>query len=114
MTSTERSCRPARIAFPPIARETLSNRAQVWAIRHDTVAVVTLTLVVPVGSGHDPASSPGMAGLMADILDEGTQNLDGIALAEALASLGTELAIDVAPDVTTFTMTTLSDGTAAG
>lgn len=99
---------PERIAFPPIVRETLSNGAQVWAIHHDAVAVVTLTLVVPVGSAHDPSSSPGMAGLMADVLDEGTQRLDGIALAEALASLGTELTIDVASDVTTFTMTTLS------
>lgn len=99
---------PARIAFPPIVRGNLSNRAQVWAIRHDAVAVVTIVLVVPVGSAHDPASSPGMAGLMADLLDEGTVRHDAIGLAEALATLGTELVIDVAPDVTTFTLTTLA------
>lgn len=113
MTMTERFVMPvvgapARVSFPPIVRETLVNGAQVWAIRHDAVAVVTLTLVVPAGSAHDPASSPGMAGLMADMLDEGTQQRDGIGLAEALASLGSELTIDVSSDVTTFTMTTLS------
>ena len=99
---------PARIAFPPIVRSTLPNQAQVWAIRHDSVPVVTIVLMVPVGSAHDPASSPGMAGVMADLLDEGTERHDAIGLAEALASLGTELAIDVASDVTTFTLSTLS------
>ena len=60
---------PARIAFPPIVRGTLSNQARVWSIRQDTVPVVTIVLMVPAGSAHDPASSPGMAGVMADLLD---------------------------------------------
>ena len=99
---------PARIAFPPIVRQTLPNQAQVWSIQHDPVPVVTIVLMVPAGSAHDPASSPGMAGVMADLLDEGTETHDAIGLAEALASLGTELSIDVASDVTTFTLSTLS------
>lgn len=99
---------PARIAFPPVVRGTLSNRAQVWAIQQDAVPVVTIVLVVPVGSAHDPMALPGLAGLVSDMLDEGTERHDGIALAEALAGLGTELSIDVAPDATTFTMTTLA------
>jgi len=99
---------PSRIAFPPIERRTLSNHAQVWAIHHNEVAVVTVVLVVPVGSAHDPAALPGLAGVMADMLDEGTERHDAIGLAEALAGLGSELSIDVAPDVTTFTLTTLS------
>ena len=92
---------PARIEFPPIERSTLANQAQVWSIRHTSVPVVTIVLLVPAGSAHDPASSPGMAGVMADLLDEGTETHDAIGLAEALAGLGTELAIDVASDVTT-------------
>lgn len=99
---------PARVTFPSIVRETLSNGARVWTIRHDAVPVVTMALVVPVGSAHDPAALPGLAGVLADLLDEGTERHDAIALAEALAGLGTELSIDVGPDVTTFTMSTLS------
>jgi len=99
---------PARVTFPPIVRETLSNGTRVWTIRHDAVPVVTVALVVPVGSAQDPAGLPGLAGVLADLLDEGTERHDAIALAEALASLGTELSIDVGPDVTTFTMSTLS------
>jgi zinc protease len=99
---------PAHVAFPSIAQRTLSNQARVWSIRHDSVPLVTIHLIVRVGSAHDPAHLPGLAGVMADLLDEGTERHDAIGLAEALASLGTELVIDVAADVTTFTMTTLS------
>jgi len=98
---------PARVTFPPVARETLSNGARVWSIRHDTIPVVTIALVVPVGSACDPPSAPGLAGVMADLLDEGTDRLDAIGLAEAFATLGSELSIDVGPDTTTFTLTTL-------
>jgi zinc protease len=99
---------PARIAFPPIVRSTLGNQAQVWSIQHDSVPMVTIVLMVPAGSAHDPAASPGMAGVMADLLDEGTDRHDAIGLAAALAGLGTELSIDVASDVTTFTLSTLT------
>ena len=99
---------PARVTFPPVARGVLSNNLRVWTIRHDTVPVVTMVLVLPVGSAHDPAGMPGLAGLMADLLDEGTDRLDAIGLAEAFASLGTELSVDVGPDVTTLSLTTLS------
>ena len=100
--------RPAQVRFPAIDRETLANGAHVWAIRHAAVSVVTITLVVPVGSAFDPQASPGLAGVMADLIDEGTERLDAIGLAEAFASLGTELSVEVGPDVTTMTLTTLS------
>jgi zinc protease len=99
---------PARVTFPPMVRETLSNGARLWTIRHDAVPVVTVVVVVPVGSAHDPADLPGLAGVMADMLDEGTDALDAIGLAEAFASLGTELSVDVGPDVTTLSLTTLA------
>jgi zinc protease len=99
---------PSHVAFPPIAQQTLPNDARVWSIRQDTVPLVTMLLIVRAGSADDPASLPGLAGVMGDLLDEGTETHDAIGLAEALASLGTELVIDVASDVTTFTLTTLS------
>jgi predicted Zn-dependent peptidase len=72
------------------------------------VPVITIVLVVPAGSALDPASAPGLAGVMADLLEEGTDRHDAIGLAEAFASLGTDLSIDVGPDVITFSLTTLS------
>lgn len=99
---------PSIVTFPPLIRETLSNGARVWTIRHASLPVVTIVLVVTVGSAFDPSDMPGLAGAMADLLDEGTERHDAIALADAFAGLGTELSIDVGPDVTTFTLTTLS------
>ena len=99
---------PARVRFPPVARGALSNGLQVWTIGHDTAPIVSMVLVVPVGSAHDPETLPGLAGMMADLLDEGTDTLDAIGLAEAFAGLGTELSIDVGPDVTTLSLTTLA------
>jgi zinc protease len=99
---------PARVTFPPVDRGDLSNGLRVWTIRHDTAPVVSIVLVVPVGSAHDPAGLPGLTGVMADLLDEGTDRLDAIGLAEAFAGLGTELSIDVGPDVTTLSLTTLA------
>lgn len=98
----------APLTFPPIDRSTLDNGVHVWSIPHNSVPVVTIVLVVPVGSAHDPARLPGLAGVMADLLDEGTHSRDAIGLAEAFANLGTELSVDVAPDVMTFTLTTLT------
>jgi predicted Zn-dependent peptidase len=99
---------PSHVAFPSITQQTLPNQARVWSIRQDTVPLVTMLLIVRAGSAHDPSALPGLAGVMGDLLDEGTEHHDAIGLAEALASLGTELVIDVASDVTTFTLTTLS------
>ena len=99
---------PSHVAFPPIAQQTLPNQARVWSIRQKTVPLVTMLLIVRAGSAHDPASLPGLAGVMGDLLDEGTATHDAIGLAEALGSMGTELVIDVASDLTTFTLTTLS------
>jgi predicted Zn-dependent peptidase len=99
---------PARVTFPPVDREVLANGLRVWTIRHDTAPVVSIVLVVPVGSVHDPAALPGLTGVMADLLDEGSDRLDGIGLAEAFAGLGTELSVDVGPDVTTLSLTTLA------
>ncbi len=99
---------PAHVTFPPMVRATLSSGARVWTIHHDTIPVVTIALVVSVGSACDPAAAPGLAGVVADLLDEGTDRFDAIGLAEACASLGSELSIDVGPDTTTFTLTTLT------
>jgi predicted Zn-dependent peptidase len=60
------------------------------------------------GSGADPASREGLAALTADMLDEGTGTLSAIDVSEALARIGAEFDVDVAPDATAFTLTTLA------
>jgi len=94
--------------FPSVARHTLSNGLQVRTVEHRTVPVVTFVLQVADGSGADPDRQQGLAAITADMLDEGTGTLSAIEVSEALARIGAELDVDVAPDATAFALTTLS------
>jgi len=100
------SATPAR--FPAIAREVLSSGVRLWSIPHATVPIVTVALVIDRGAADDPVALPGLAGLTADLVGEGADGLDAIELSDAFARLGSALAIDVGPDVTTLAFTTLA------
>lgn len=99
---------PVSVRFPPMVKATLDSGLAVWSLPHTALPVAAVTLVVPFGSAHDPAGQPGLAGVMADLLDEGAGDRDALQLAAAFAALGTEVSIDVGPDVTTLSLTTLS------
>ena len=94
--------------FPEIVRHTLSNGLRVRTIEHHNVPVITFVLQVEGGSGSDPADKEGLAALAADMVDEGTGSLSAIDVSDALARIGAEYDVDVGPDVTTFSLTTLT------
>lgn len=94
--------------FPAIARHRLSNGLDVRTVEHRSVPIVTFGLQVADGSASDPEHLHGLAALTADMLDEGTGALSAIDVSEALATIGAEFDIDVAPDATLVTLTTLT------
>jgi predicted Zn-dependent peptidase len=94
--------------FPEIARHTLTNGLQVRTVHHDAAPVITFVVQVEGGSGADPSGKEGLAAIVADMLDEGTGSLSAIDVSDALARLGADYDIDVAPDVTTLSLTTLT------
>ncbi len=93
--------------FPEIARHTLSNGLDVRTIEHRTVPVVTMVLQIEGGSGADPGNQEGLAAITADMLDEGTGTLSAIDVSDAISRIGADYDVDVGPDVTTFSLTTL-------
>jgi len=99
---------PTPVRFPDVEATTLENGLRVWTIPRTSTPVVAVLLVVDCGTANDPAGRPGLAGLTADLLDEGAGDRDAIALAEAFSALGSHLEIEVGPDVTTFGLTALS------
>lgn len=99
---------PMAVRFPSIARQTLDSGLSVWAIRHAAVPIATASLLIARGTGDDPTDRHGLASLAGDLLDEGANGRDAIELAEAFAALGTQLEIDVGPDATALSVTTLS------
>jgi predicted Zn-dependent peptidase len=56
----------------------------------------------------DPHGREGLAAISADMLDEGTGSLSAIDVSDAFARIGAEYDVDVGPDVTAFTITTLA------
>lgn len=94
--------------FPSIVRHTLANGLAVRTIEHRSVPIVTFVMQVTAGSGADPVHQQGLAAIAADMLDEGTGSLSAIEVSEAIARIGAEFDVEVAPDATTFTLTTLS------
>jgi zinc protease len=94
--------------FPAIVRHTLPNGLNVRTIEHHTVPLVTLVLQASDGAGADPADRHGLAAITADMLDEGTGTLSAIDVSEAMARIGAEFDVEIAPDATALTLTTLA------
>ncbi|HEY8549336.1 MAG TPA: pitrilysin family protein [Vicinamibacterales bacterium] len=96
------------IRFPRIVKHTRADGLRVWTVEHREVPVVCFNVLFPAGSAADPASRHGLAALTADLLDEGTEELDALGLHDALARIGSQLDIDVGPDATTVGLVTLT------
>jgi predicted Zn-dependent peptidase len=94
--------------FPEIARNRLANGLHVRTIEHRNVPVITFVLQVDAGSGADAPHQEGLAAVTADMVDEGTGALSAIEVSDALARIGGEYDVDVGPDVTTFSLITLT------
>jgi zinc protease len=113
MTGVDRSRLPAvgpdpLFRFPTIVRHRLANGLDVRTVEHHSVPVISFVVQVNDGSGADPADRHGLAAITADMLDEGTGALSAIDVSEQLARIGGEFDIDVAPDATVFSLTTLT------
>jgi predicted Zn-dependent peptidase len=94
--------------FPAIARSTISNGLRVWSVRHVSIPVATIMLLIRRGAADDPPGKEGLAAITADMLDEGTGALSSIEVHEALARVGAQLDSDIGPDATLLTVTVLS------
>jgi predicted Zn-dependent peptidase len=94
--------------FPEILRHTLANGLDVRTVEHASIPVVTIVLQVEGGSGADTSDKEGLAAIVADMVDEGTGALSAIDVSDALARIGGDYDVDVSPDVTVFSLTTLT------
>jgi zinc protease len=94
--------------FPSVVRHRLANGLDVRTVEHRSVPVVSFVMQINDGSGADPTDRHGLAAITADMLDEGTGALSAIDVSERVARIGGEFDIDVAPDATIFSLTTLT------
>lgn len=95
-------------ALPAFEHHRLPNGLAIRTIEHHSVPVVTMALVIEGGSGADPVSQEGLAALTADMVDEGTGALSAIEVSDRMARIGAQYDVDVGPDATVVTLTTLA------
>ncbi len=112
MSAVDRSRLPATgpsrpFHFPQMTRTRLSNGLDVRAISHRSVPVAAMVLLVPGGSSVDPPAKPGLASLAADLLDEGSGRSSALDISDRIARIGGDFDVEVGPDATVVSLTTL-------
>lgn len=83
---------PRAVATPKAERWKLASGLEILLVERHELPVVTLELVMEGGSAWDPAGKEGLASVCMALQGEGTQGLDKLQLAEALADLGSSIA----------------------
>jgi zinc protease len=101
---------PAR-AFTVPAHETytLPDGVKVTLAPYGILPKVTLSVVIDAGGIDEGSDHVGVAGLTADLLQEGTEKLTSAQLADAAARMGGSLSISSSEDQTTADLDVLSD-----
>ena len=103
--------RPAALAGwtpPSVWHDTLPTGVKVTGTRYTELPIVTLSLAVPGGHLRDTKETCGLASLTADLMNEGTAELDTVALQDRLDELGATLRVSSDDDEITVSLRTLA------
>ncbi len=82
---------PKTSKFPNLEREQLANGLQIVLAKREGVSTVVMQLMVDAGYKTDYKSTPGLADLAMNLLDEGTKNLSSLEINEQLQLLGASI-----------------------
>ena len=93
---------------PPLWHDTLANGVKVSGTEFVEVPLVSLSLSVPGGHLRESMDSLGLSNLTAALMEEGTEDLDAIALQDALDAIGASLSVTSRDDEITLSVRTLS------
>ncbi|WP_422927591.1 M16 family metallopeptidase [Singulisphaera sp. PoT] len=93
---------------PAVTRRTLSNGLEVLVAERHELPILTLSLVLKGGDVLVPPAKHGLASLTADLLTEGTKNLDSLAFAGALSEIGASIDANGGLEASSLSLTTLT------
>ena len=101
---------PARaFTVPAYSTSTLPNGMKVTLVPYGILPKVTLEVVVDAGSIDEGSDHVGVAGLTADLLQEGTEKLSSSELADAAGRMGSTLSVSANDEQTSATLDVLSE-----
>ena len=96
---------PRPFEFPAAATKTLPNGLRVFVVTdHSIPAVAARLVILSAGSIQDPAGMPGVAGMTAGLLTQGTAKRSAKEIAEAIDFVGGTLEARAGRDATTVTL----------
>jgi zinc protease len=78
----------------PLQRYTLTNGLQVIVYEKKEVPIIQLNLVIKAGSVNEPADKLGLAGLTANMMDEGAAGKSALQLSDEIEFLGTSISVN--------------------
>src|SRR3954470_21473982 len=99
---------PRALNLPTPTETTLANGLRVVLVEQERLPLVSLRLAFRTGDAFDPPEMPGLAGLMSDMLAEGTQTRTSRQIAEEVARYGATLSAGASSDYTTVAASSLA------
>ncbi len=97
---------PKQYHFPPVATKTLANGMRVFVVSSPDMPAVAVRLVLTsAGAVNDPEGKPGVAGMTAALLAQGTPTRTAQQIAEAIDFVGGTLSASADYDSTVVSIT---------
>ena len=99
---------PRPLRLPKVKPFTLGNGVRVFLVEQHALPIVSIDLSFDGGAMTDPKGKEGLASVCMAMLTEGTDKLDKIQYAEALADVASNIGAYASDDATGLTLSTLS------
>lgn len=106
---------PARdVRFPPYELKTLPNGMQLVVVQHTEQPSVSLRMIVKAGAAQDPTDKPGVAAMLANMLDQGTTTKSAGEVADTIESAGGDLDTGLGRDLLYVNVVIMKDALSLG
>ena len=99
---------PPLVSAPPVWQARLENGLELFGTEHYESALVAFDLTIPGGQLQDPAGKTGVAGLLASLMMEGTEDRTPAELEEAIDLLGARITMSAGREAIRLTGSTLA------
>lgn len=111
--SFDRSVQPplgpdVSVTVPPVWKSALANGMQLYGIQHTEVPLIQYNIVIEGGHMLDDISAPGVANMLAIMLNEGTKNKTPEELEEEIDLLGAMIRVSADDEEITVSVNTLA------
>lgn len=109
---TERPPRPLEardVSFPPYEIRSLANGLKVVVVRQSEQPVVSLRMLVRSGAAQDPEALPGVATMVATLLDQGTTSKSASQIADEIDYIGGGLGTGAGMDLSFVNVIVMKD-----